>query len=86
VTQLDLNPQRAARVRVEVTTNDGVTYEIELENCDKTAIGIDMDVSEPFTTDGVSMQRVGLDSGQLKLTAHGRFVKTERRQTGDRRG
>lgn len=78
--ELGMDGRCAARVRIEVTTYDGVTYEVELENCDKADLGMERDSTESINA-GLFMERFPLESGQIKLTAHGRFVKTERRQT-----
>lgn len=77
--ELGLNPRHAKRVRIEITTNDGVTYEVELENCRKADLGIEPDSTEGINT-GQFMERFQLESGKVKLTAHGRIVKAERRQ------
>lgn len=79
MSELDLNPRRAARVRIEITTNDGITYEVELANCDKANLDIERDSTEDINT-GLFLERFPLESGEVKLTAHGRIVKTERRQ------
>lgn len=79
MSELDLNPRQAKRVRIEITTNDGIAYEVELENCDKTDLGIEWDSTEAINT-GQFMERFPLESGEVKLTAHGRIVKAERRQ------
>lgn len=80
MSELDLDGRYAARVRIEITTNDGITYEVELKNCDKSELRMEPDVTE-VPSDTMSLAMVGTGSAEVRLTAHGRIVKAERRQT-----
>lgn len=66
------------RVRIEITSVDGPTYEIELENCTDAELGIERDTMD-VPTDTMWRHTIGLDSGEVTLRARGKFVKTERR-------
>lgn len=78
MSELGLNPRHAKRVHIEITTNDGAVYEVELENCRKADLGIERDTTEPFSTDGITVQRLGMESALVTLTAHGKIVKAVR--------
>lgn len=77
MSDLDLDGRYAARVRIEITTNDGITYAVEMENCDKADLGMERDVTE-VPSDTMWRTMVGMESGEIKLTAHGKIVKAER--------
>lgn len=66
------------RVRVEITSSDGVSYEIELENCTNSELGLERDSME-VPSDTLWRKMVGLDSGEVTLRARGKIVKAERR-------
>lgn len=80
MSQLDMDGRYAARVRIEITTNDGITYEVELENCGKADLGMERDVTD-VPSDTMWRTMVDTGSAEVRLTAHGRIVKAEGRQT-----
>lgn len=76
--EMPLDLGSAQRVSLEIVTEDGITFEIELENCSSTSLKIERD-SKEVPSDDMWRHWVSLETGEVDLRAHGKLVKTERR-------
>lgn len=71
----------AKRVRIEVTTMDDVTYELELQGPDSTAnLKVEHHTSTGPDASGLGMETTPTGCATVKLEAFGKLAKSERRQ------
>jgi hypothetical protein len=83
------NPiQKAERVRIEMTLAGGTVYEIELTNADELVLGMgELSAELSFEVDtvrrpddlGAAWTELPTGNATVKLQAHGKLIKTERR-------